>query len=175
MPFYAIDPARSEVGFSVRHMMFAKVRGRFTRWTADLIYDEDDVARSSVEAKIEAASVDTHDSLRDAFLRSDFFDVAAHPFLTYQSKRVEAAARNHFRVVGDLTIRGVAREVALEVDLLGKRNEQLGDEKVAFRARASVSRKDWGLKWNQALEAGGVLVGEKVDVELYVEGSKIET
>jgi polyisoprenoid-binding protein YceI len=171
MAFYAIDPARSEVGFSVRHMMFARVRGRFAKWTADLIYDDADVARSSVEASIEAASVDTHDSLRDAFLRSDLFEAGKHPVLTYRSKRVDAPSRNHFRLVGDLTIRGVAREVVLDVEQLGSQN----DEKVVFRAKASVNRTEWGLKWNQALEAGGVLVGEKVDVEIYVEGAKIET
>jgi polyisoprenoid-binding protein YceI len=150
--------------------MFSKVRGRFARWTASLVYDQADPTRSSALATIEAASVDTHDTLRDAYLKShEFFDVARYPHITFRSNRVEPAGKDRLRVTGDLTIRGVSRELTLDVAKQGSGTDAQGKPKVGFLARSSISRSDWGLKWSQALEAGGVLVAEKVDIELDIQ------
>ncbi len=170
---YTIDTAHSDVSFSVRHMVFAKVRGHFTRWTANLVVDEADAGKSSVEASIEAGSIDTRDAQRDAHLKSpDFLDVEKHPQIVFKSKRVETIGKGHYKIVGDLTIRGITQEVPLDVETLGTGKDPWGNEKVAFHAQTTINRTNWGLKWNQALEAGGVLVGEKVDVELDIEAIK---
>jgi polyisoprenoid-binding protein YceI len=173
MATYTIDYSHSDVGFSVRHMVFAKVRGHFAKWTANLVFDEANPAKSSVEATIEAATIDTREAQRDGHLRSpDFLDAEKYPQLTFKSKRVESEGKGRFKVTGDLTIRGVTHEVPLEVEELGTGKDPWGNEKVGFHAKTTINRTDWGLKWNQALEAGGVLVGEKVDIELDIEAVK---
>jgi polyisoprenoid-binding protein YceI len=157
----------------VRHMVFAKVRGHFTKWTATLEIDEADPAKSSVEATIDAASIDTRDAQRDTHLKSaDFLEVEKHPTITFKSKRVERAGKGHYKVTGDLTIRGVSREVPVDIEELGGGKDPWGNQRIGFLAKGTLNRTDWGLKWNQALEAGGVLVGEKVDIELDVQAIK---
>jgi polyisoprenoid-binding protein YceI len=166
----SIDSARSSVGFSVRHMMFARVRGHFAKWTAGLEFDEADLTRTSVEASIDTGSVDTRDSLRDAQLRSaDFFDAEKHPHMTYKSTRIERAGAGRYKMTGDLTIRGVTHEVVLDVEEVGSAKGQ-GNQRVLFRAKGSINRADWGLKFQ--LEAGGVLVSEKVDVDIEIAAVK---
>ncbi len=170
-----IDPAHSGAYFVVRHMVVSKVRGSFTRWGGVITADEASPAQSKVEVRIEAASIDTRDAQRDSHLRSaDFFDAERHPEITFRSTRVEPLQGQHFRVTGDLTIRDVTRPVTLEVELLGRGKDPWGGERVGFSAKTSINRGDFGLKWNQPLETGGMLVGEKVEIEIEVEALKAQ-
>ncbi len=164
---WQVDGVHSTVNLTVRHMVISKVRGRFTRWNAKLALDTADLARSSVEVEIEAASIDTGAADRDAHLRSaDFLDAERYPTLRYRSRRVEAASKDRLRVVGDLTIRDVTREVILDVEYGGQGKDPWGNQRAGFTATTSLNRKDFGLTWNQALETGGVLVADRVDVEI---------
>ncbi|HXX67863.1 MAG TPA: YceI family protein [Polyangiaceae bacterium] len=170
MTTFTIDNAHSDIGFSVRHMVFAKVRGHFTKWTANLVFDEADFGRSSVDVSIDADSIDTRESQRDGHLRSaDFLDALKYPKITYKSRRVEGAGAKKYRVLGDLTIHGVTREVPLDVEETGRGKDPWGNHRIGFSARASIERSAFGLKWNQALETGGVLVADRVDIELDIE------
>lgn len=164
---WQVDLAHSAVSLTVRHMVISKVRGRFARWNAKLALDTADLARSSVEVEIEAASIDTGVADRDAHLRSpDFLAAEKYPTLRYRSRRVELASKDRLRVVGDLTIRDVTREIVLDVEYGGQGKDPWGNQRVGFTATASLNRKDFGLTWNQALETGGVLVADRVDVEI---------
>ncbi len=164
---WQVDGAHSAVSLTVRHMVISKVRGRFGRWSAKLALDAENLARSAVEVEIEAASIDTGVADRDAHLRSpDFLDAERYPTLRYRSKRVEVLSPERLRVVGDLTIRNVTREVPLEVEYGGQGKDPWGNQRAGFTATASLNRKDFGLTWNQALETGGVLVADRVDVEI---------
>jgi polyisoprenoid-binding protein YceI len=164
---WKLDPAHSSIALAVKHMVIAKVRGSFTRWTADLALDPANLAASSIDVSIEAASIDTGVADRDAHLRSpDFLDAEKFPALRYRSRAVQVLSPDRLRVVGDLTIRNVTREVPLEVELGGQGKDPWGQLRIGFTARASLNRKEFGLAWNQALETGGLLVGEKVDVEI---------
>jgi polyisoprenoid-binding protein YceI len=168
-----LDAAHSGIHFSVRHMVVSKVRGQFGKFTGKIELDEADFTRSRVEATIDAASIDTGTADRDAHLRSvDFFDAERFPELTFRSSRIERSADDRYRVVGDLAIRGVTREVTLDVEYGGRGKDPWGNERIGFLARGAIDRKDFGLKWNQALEAGGLLVGERVDIELDVQAVK---
>jgi polyisoprenoid-binding protein YceI len=170
MASYTVDNAHSDVGFSVRHMVFAKVRGHFTKWTAHVAYDAKDPSKSSIEAAIDVASIDTREPQRDGHLKSaDFLDAEKYPKITYKSRRVEAAGEKRYKVVGDLTIHGVTHESTLDAEELGRGKDPWGNERIIFSAKGTISRADFGLKWNQALETGGVLVGEKVEIEVDAE------
>jgi len=165
-----IDGAHSSVQFSIRHMVIAKVRGRFAKFQGAIDLDEQTMTKSALDVTIDAASIDTGVEQRDTHLRSaDFFDAEKFPTLRYRSKSVEQLGADHYRVVGELTIRDATREVPLDVEFGGRAKDPYGNERVGFTARATIDRKDFGLKWNQALEAGGVLVGEKVEIELDVQ------
>lgn len=164
---WQIDGTHSSVGLTVRHMVISKVRGRFAKWNATLRLDTADLGRSAVEVDIEAASIDTGVADRDNHLRSpDFLDAQKFPTLRYRSRRVEVLSPERLRVVGDLTIRDVTREVPLEVEYGGQGKDPWGNQRVGFTATASLNRKDFGLAWNQVLETGGVLVADRVDVEI---------
>jgi len=165
-----IDLAHSSINFSIRHMVVSKVRGRFAKYTGKLNLDESDLTRSVVEATIDASSIDTGTPQRDDHLRSpDFFDVEKFPELRFRSTRVDRVDDAHYRVTGELTLRDVTREVSLDVEYGGKGKDPWGNERLAFVAKASLDRKAFGLEWNQMLEAGGVLVGDRVDIELDVQ------
>jgi polyisoprenoid-binding protein YceI len=164
-----IDGAHSDIHFSVRHMVVAKVRGAFTKWSAELDLDEKDLTRSKVKVAIDAASIDTRNEQRDGHLRSpDFFDVARFPEITFASKRIERDGED-YRVTGDLTIHGVTREVVLAAELGGFGVDPWGNRRAAFSGKATLDRKDFGLTWNQLLETGGVLVSDKVEIGFDVE------
>jgi polyisoprenoid-binding protein YceI len=164
---WQVDGVHSAVNLTVRHMVISKVRGHFGKWSAKLQLDTAEQTRSSVEVDIEAASIETGVADRDTHLRSpDFLDAARYPTLRYRSRRVEAATKDRLRVVGDLTIRDVTREVILDVEYGGQGKDPWGNTRVGFTASTSVSRKDFGLTWNQALETGGVLVADRVDIEI---------
>jgi polyisoprenoid-binding protein YceI len=170
MPSYTIDTSHSEIGFTVRHMMFAKVRGQFKTWTATATYDAADPTKSAFHAEIDAASIDTREGKRDDHLRSaDFFDAGKFPKLTFDSKKIERAGSGAYKLTGDLTIRGTTRSVTLDVEETGGGKDPWGNARLGFSAKGSLSRSDFGLTWNQALEAGGVLVSDKVDVDIEVQ------
>jgi polyisoprenoid-binding protein YceI len=170
MTTWNIDPSHSGVHFTVRHMVVSKVRGSFDRWQGAIDFDPQNPAASKVTVRIDAASIDTREEKRDAHLRSaDFFDVEHHPALTFESKKVEKLDGNEYRVTGDLTLRGVTREVVLDAEYLGTGKDPRGNQRLGFSAQTSINRKDFGLSWNQVLEAGGVLVGEKIEIALDVQ------
>ena len=162
-----IDTAHSQITFTVRHMVFAKVRGRFGKWAGTLQLDPQDLGRSRVEVTIDAASIDTSDATRDGHLKSpDFFDAARFPELKFTSRSVETRGPDKARITGDLTLHGVTREVALDAEVAGRGKDPWGNERIGFSATGSLDRTHFGLAWNQALEAGGLLVGTRVDIEI---------
>jgi polyisoprenoid-binding protein YceI len=167
---WTLDTAHSGVTFSVRHMVVAKVRGRFADWRGTLELDEADLSRSRVDVEIDARSIDTGNAQRDEHLRSaDFLDVQQFPTLRFESRRVETAGADGLRIVGDLTLHGVKREVTLDVERGGNAKDPWGNQRAGFAAKLSILRSDYGLTWNQALETGGVLVADRIDIELDVQ------
>ncbi len=167
---WQIDPAHSAVDFSVRHMMIATVRGSFTKFSGTVELDPEHPQLSTVEVQIEAASIDTREPNRDAHLRSaDFLDADNHPYLTFKSKRVEVIDADHARIIGDLTIRGVAREVVLDTEYTGQAKSPWGTTSAGFEAQTKFKRSDWGLTWNAGLETGGVLVSDEIKVNIQLE------
>jgi polyisoprenoid-binding protein YceI len=170
---WTVDPAHSSVEFSVKHMMFTTVRGRFKDVGGTISVDEENPDRSTVEVEIDAASIDTGAEDRDQHLRSaDFLDAETEPKITFRSKRVEGAHAkqgDRFRVIGDLTIRGTTKEVTLDAVFEGTGTDPWGKQRAGFRATCEIDRRDFGLTWNQALERGGVLVGHNLRIELDVQ------
>ena len=163
---YAIDPSHSRIGFVARHAMVTKVRGSFNEFAGTGSFDADNPAASRVELTIQAASIDTRNATRDAHLRSnDFFDMENHPEIRFVSTAVEPVDADNYQVTGDLTIRGVTRPVTVDLEYTGTAVDPYGNRRVGFEGRTTVDRKDWGINWNAALDAGGVLVGEKVVLE----------
>jgi polyisoprenoid-binding protein YceI len=170
---WQIDPSHSAVEFGVKHMMFSTVKGRFGGVSGRIVVDGDDPATGRVEVEIEAASVDTRDGKRDAHLRSaDFFDAENHPSLRFRSTRIEPVGGDRFRLVGDLTIRGVTKEVVLEATFNGRGTSPWGQEVAGYSAETAINRKDYGLTWSAPLESGGVLVGDDVKISLEIEASR---
>lgn len=164
------DLAHSSVNFHVRHLMVSKVHGRFQKWGGTLVIDNEDITKSRVEVSIETASVDTKEEKRDAHLRSpDFFDSEKYPAMTFVSTSVESKGDNELEVIGNLTIAGTTKPVKLLVESGGTVKDPWGGTRAGFSAKATINRKDFGLHWNAALEAGGVVVGEKVEITLEIE------
>ena len=167
---WEIDPAHTTVEFAVKHMMFTTVRGRFKNVRGTITANRERPEEASVDVEIEAASIDTGVAERDVHLRSgDFLDVERHPRLTFKSKRTEGALGRpgaQFRIIGDLTIRGMTMEIVLKATYLGSGRDPWGKERAGFSARSELDRREWGLQWNQALETGGVLVGHNVKIEV---------
>ena len=172
MTTFQIDTTHSSIEFSIRHLVIAKVRGRFAKFTGTIELDEGDVTRSAVTAEIDAASIHTNDEKRDAHLRAgDFLDVEAFPKITFASKRIERAGSD-LRLTGALTIHGVTRDAVLDVEQLGALKDPWGNQRVAFAAHGSIDRKDFGLQWNMVLEAGGFAIGDKLEISLDVQAVK---
>lgn len=170
---YVIDPAHSRLGFVARHAMVTKVRGHFTDFSGVLHIDAEEPSRSTAEVTIQAASVDTGNDQRDGHLRTnDFFDVENHPTWTFRSTRAEKVGENTYRVTGDLTIKGVTHSVSLDFEHTGSAQDPWGNTRIGFEGSTTVARKDWGLNWNTALDTGGVLVSEKVTLEIDVAAVK---
>jgi len=166
-----IDPAHSVAEFKVRHMMISNVKGQFTKISGTLTLDEDDLTKSHVEVSIDAASIDTREAQRDGHLRSaDFFDVEKYPALAFKSTRVTRSRDGDLSVAGDLTIHGVTREVVLAVEgPTPPAKDPWGFVRVGLSANTKINRRDYGLTWNAALEAGGILVGDEVAISLDVQ------
>ena len=167
MATWKLDSAHSSVTFTVKHMMFAKVHGSFQRFTGELRFEASTPHGATIEASIEAASIATQESQRDAHLRGpDFFDVEKYPHITFKSKRVSGTG-SKLQVMGDLTLHGVTREVTLETEVASSElKDPYGQIRIAASAITRINRRDFGLTWNAALEAGGVLVGEEVQITI---------
>src|SRR5581483_6870501 len=169
MSIWDIDPSHSTVGFTVRHLVIAKVHGRFGKFSGVVELEEGDLLRSKINVSIDVDSIDTREPQRDAHLKSpDFFDAAKFPTMTFASRSIERAGEG-YRMTGDLSIHGVTRPVTLEVEDGGRVKDPWGNDRAAFSAKGRIDRKDFGLTWNQVLEAGGLTVGDRVDIDLEVE------
>ncbi len=167
---WQIDTSHSDIQFSVRHMMISKVRGRFENFSGTVNFDESNPTNTTVEIAVDLNSINTRDEKRDGHLRSaDFFDVENNPTMTFVSKKVEQTDEFNGRLIGDLTIRGVTHEVALDVQYSGTAKSPWGTVSAGFSAKGKVNRKEFGLNWNAALETGGVLVGEDVEIAIELE------
>ena len=168
---WQIDPVHSFAQFSVRHMMVSNVRGEFTKCTGTIQLDPKDITQSTLEATLDATTINTREAKRDAHLKSpDFFDVAQFPTLTFKSKKITRNGKDGLQVIGDLTIHGVTREVTLDVEgPTPPQKDPGGNLRIGASGRTKVNRKDFGLNWNRALDAGGVLVGDDVTITLDVE------
>ncbi len=166
---WTIDPVHSVVGFAVKHMMVATVRGNFERFEGTLRIDEEHPENSTVEATVYTASVNTNQEQRDNHLRSaDFFDAERYPTMTFRSTKVELLDETHARVTGDLTIRDVTRPVVFDVEYGGQIKDAYGKQRAAFDAETKISRKEFGLTYNPLLESGGAVVGDEVRITLNI-------
>ena len=167
---WQIDTTHSEINFSARHMMISNVRGRFEKFSGVVEFDEQNPANSIVNVQIEAGSINTREAQHDGHLRSpDFLDTEKYPYLTFKSTRVEVVDPQRARLVGDLTIRETTRQVVLDVEYSGMSKSPWGATSAGFTASTRISRKDWDLTWNVALETGGWLVGDEIKIELELE------
>jgi polyisoprenoid-binding protein YceI len=169
---WTIDASHSGIHFSVRHLVIAKVRGKFTGFSGILELDEADLTKSKVDVSIDVATVNTADEKRDAHLRSgDFFESEKFPTATFKSKSI-AKSGDAYLVKGDLTLHGVTKELELHSTFEGKGKDPWGGERAAFSAKTSINREDFGMKFNMPLEGGGVVVGTKIEIELEIEAVK---
>jgi|SRR5579859_2672090 len=168
---YQIDPAHSAAQFKVRHMMIANVKGEFTRISGSAAYDPSNPSAAQIQAVIDASSISTRDEQRDGHLKSaDFFDVAKFPSITFQSSKVLPSGAGSFDVMGDLTIHGVTRPAVLTVEeVTPEAKDPWGNLRRGATAKTKVNRKDFGLQWNVALEAGGFLIGDEIEITIDVE------
>ena len=167
---WTIDAAHTEVNFAVRHMMISNVRGQFQKFSGTIDFDETNPANTTVAVQIDVASLNTRDEKRDAHLKSpDFFDAEQYPHITFQSTRVDVKDKTHAVLYGDLVIRNLPHEVALDVEFNGLAKSPWGTTNAGFTAKAQIKRKNWGLNWNVALETGGVLVGDDIHISIELE------
>jgi polyisoprenoid-binding protein YceI len=171
---WKIDATHSSITFLVRHMLVSRIHGSFARWSGDVRFSEAIPAASSVTARIEAASIDTREPKRDAHLRSaDFLDVERFPHIDFKSTSVESYGGRNFVVTGDFTMRGVTREVQLEVEYGGRVRDPSGAERIGFQARGTISRKAYGITFNQVLESGGLALGDKLELRFDISAVEV--
>jgi polyisoprenoid-binding protein YceI len=171
---WQIDNAHSRIQFTARHLMFSKVRGTFKEFSGTVDFNEEDPVQSVIEVIIDAASLDTGAADRDGHLRSpDFFNVAEYPQAIFRSTRIESEDGRNGRLMGNLTIKNITKEVAVEVSFLGSEKNPWGVSTAHFEGSTTIDRRDWGLTWNQALESGGVLVGDNVQIDVELELVKV--
>jgi polyisoprenoid-binding protein YceI len=172
---YTLDLAHSRIGFSARHAMVTKVRGQFNEFDGKVHLNFEDPEKSSVEITIQANSVDTRNEQRDGHLRTnDFFDVPNHPTITFHSTDVEKVDDEHYRVTGDLTIKGNTKPVTVDWEYIGAAKDPYGNIRLGFEGSTTVNRRDWGVEWNAPLETGGVLVSDKVTLEFEVSAVQVQ-
>ncbi len=170
---YTIDVAHSRLGFVARHAMITKVRGAFNDFEGNAYIDADDPANSRVSITIAAESIDTRNEQRDAHLRSnDFLDLANFPQITFASTKVEPHGADVYRVTGDLAIRGVTKPITFDLEFTGSAVDPFGNTRVGLEGAVKINRKDWGVNWNAALEAGGFLVSEEITLEFEISAIK---
>ncbi len=171
---WRLDPNHTQIGFSAKHMMITTVKGFFRSMRGTIIYDEFDPSRSSVDVEIDTPSVDSGSETRDNHVKSaDFLDIKNFPLITFRSTRVEPQGDDHARVIGDLTIKGVTREVVLDTELTGRGKAPGGPALMGFEARTQIARSDFGITMNMALETGGVLVSEVVKIEISAQAHQL--
>mgnify|MGYP001171417583 CR=1 len=167
---WTLDPTHSELVFKVRHMMITNVKGEFRKFDASIVSDGADFTKSSIDVTIDAASIFTNEDKRDGHLKSaDFFDVENYPTLSFQGKSFKKEDDDEYKLTGILTIKGVSKEVELDVEFGGINKDPWGNEKAGFSVEGKINRKDFGLNWNAALETGGVLVSEEVKISAEVQ------
>jgi polyisoprenoid-binding protein YceI len=167
---WTIDPAHSAAQFQVKHLMISTVRGEFTKTSGTVTFDGKDYSTIKVEAVIQTASINTREPKRDEHLRSaDFFDAAAHPTITFKSKQVQDVRGNTFKLIGDLTIRGITKQVALDVEATPVVKGLNNERRIGAQASAKINRQDFGVKWNRTLDSGGVVVGNDVQIVIDLE------
>jgi len=167
---WTLDPTHSELVFKVRHMMITNVKGEFRKFDASIVSDGADFTKSSIDVTIDAASSFTNEDKRDGHLKSaDFFDVENYPTLSFQGKSFKKEDDDEYKLTGILTIKGVSKEVELDVEFGGINKDPWGNEKAGFSVEGKINRKDFGLNWNAALETGGVLVSEEVKISAEVQ------
>lgn len=172
---WEIDKAHSSIGFSVSHLVIAKVKGNFGDYSGSFSFEPDKLATGTVEMTVQIASVDTDDAKRDEHLRSpDFFDAENFPEMTFKSKSVHDVDGNRFKLTGDLTIRGTTKEVTFDCEFRGVVTDPWGNTKAGFGATAKIDRQDFGVKWNKSLDAGGVVVGNEVTISLELELGQVK-
>lgn len=172
---YAIDSTHSRVGFVARHAMVTKVRGSFNTFHGSGNFDASDPSLSYLQLTIDAASIDTRNPDRDAHLRSnDFFAMEQYPQISFASTSVQPTSENEFAVTGDLTIKGVTKPVTVDFEYAGNAVDPYGNQRIGFEGKATVNRKDWGINFNAALEAGGLLISEKITLEFEVSAVKAD-
>ncbi|MFE6846130.1 YceI family protein [Streptomyces sp. NPDC057686] len=170
---YVIDAAHSSIGFTVRHAMVTNVRGNFTDYAGTLQLDGSDPARSAASLEVKVASVDTGIADRDGHLRGgDFFDTEAFPLMTFRSTQAAQLGGDKYRITGELTIKDVTRPLSIDLEFNGSATDVYGNERVGFEGAAEILRSDWGLTWNAALEAGGVMVSDKVKLTFDISAIK---
>lgn len=173
---WQIDYAHSSVQFTVRHMMISNVRGSFDKFQGAVELDENNPENTTVHIEIDTASINTREAQRDTHLRSaDFFDAETYPKLVFDSTRVERTGEDTAKLHGNLTIRDITKPVVLDVEYIGQAKSPWGITSAGFSASTKINRKDWGLGWNQALEAGGVLVGDEIKIAIELELLKQES
>lgn len=166
---YTIDPSHSHIGFGARHAMVTKVRGQFRDFIGSGYFDIENPANSNLQVSIQAASIDTGNSDRDAHLRSnDFFSMDEFPQITFVSTAFDKADAETYGVTGDLTIKGVTKSITLDLEYTGAAVDPYNNQRIGFEAKTTINRKEWGVNWNAALETGGVLVGEKISLEFEI-------
>lgn len=175
---FSVDKGHSEVGFDVRHF-FAKTHGRFNDFTAEIVYDAENMAKSSVDATVQIASVSTDNEKRDGHLKSpDFFDAEKFPTMTFKSTKITPAGKGKFKMTGDLTMRGVTKTVTFDGEVLGVGAVGVGGQswgtRAGFFASTTINRKDFGINWNKALDNGGVMLGEDVAISLSIEAAEVQ-
>ncbi len=170
---YDIDVEHSHIGFVARHAMVTKVRGAFTKFEGVLHIDGSEPTRSSGEIAVDATSIDTGSQQRDEHLRSnDFFDMSQYPQITFRSTSVLARGDDKYTVTGDLTVKGATRSIDIDVEYTGSAVDPFGNTRIGLEASGSLSRKDWGITWNAPLETGGVLIGDRVSLEIDISAVK---
>ena len=171
---WQIDSAHSNIQFTARHMMISKVRGNFESFSGTIDFDEENPANSAVSVEIDAASINTREEQRDGHLKSpDFLNVGEFPTLTFKSTRVKPSGANEGKLIGDLTIRDITKEVVLDVEYAGQAKSPYGMTSAGFSGSTTINRNDWGLTWNVALETGGILVGDKIKIDIELEIIKV--
>jgi len=167
---WKMDPAHSSVGFIVRHMVISKIPGEFKKFEANITFDEKNIKNGTAEMTVQIASINTDNTKRDNHLRSaDFFDAAKYPSMTFKSKKVHDINGNKFKLTGDLTIRGITKEVTFDCELNGFIKDPMGNTRAGFSATTTINRQDFKVSWNKTLDTGGLVVSDNVDINIGLE------
>lgn len=170
---YTVDPSHSQIGFGARHAMVTKVRGQFKDFAGVGFFDAENPSNSNLSITIQVNSIDTHNADRDNHLRGgDFFAIEAHPEITFKSTSIKKSSESVYEVTGDLTLKGVSKSISFEMEYTGAAVDPYGNQRIGVEGKTTINRKDWGVNWNVALEAGGLLVSENISLEFEISAIK---